>query len=189
MRPEYFNREYKINGYTFFMNKHGLVYVPENKKDFETFLKILFDNTKNPTSEQKENYELILEYPFLLPKNRWDRGLQITSDFAFDFSWTEIDAMPKGWFKAFGKQMLEELKRFIVEKRPGFLYEYTITDIKEKYGSLRWYDNGTLEGMYNIINKYEELSLSTCIICGKEGTIDNSECWITPLCKYHRKNK
>ena len=54
--------------------------------------------------------------------------------------------------------------------------------IKEKYGSLRWYDSGgNIEIMREIIPKYEEESLHTCICCGKLAT-KISKGWISPYC-------
>ena len=64
--------------------------------------------------------------------------------------------------------------------------EYYLMQIKEKYGGLRWYDNGFpqegFEEYRNWINKYEELSFKTCINCGKSA-IGFTKGWITPLCK------
>ena len=185
-RPSYFNKVKTIGGHKFYMNDQGRLYVPENEENFEVFLWSLFKKIKNPTEEQILNYQIIKEYPFLLPKNRWDKGLSIDKDYGFDFTWTEINSMPRGWFLAFGKQMLEELKAFFMSKDPEFIYKYMIVDIKEKYGSLRWYDNGMPEGGYNIINKYERLSEKTCIVCGKRGSIDHKVYWLEPLCKKHR---
>ena len=56
-----------------------------------------------------------------------------------------------------------------------------ITDIKEKYGTLRWYDNGNTGSGYDIISKYARLSEDTCIKCGKPAT-HMTEGWIMPLC-------
>ena len=49
------------------------------------------------------------------------------------------------------------------------LKEYRILEIKEKYGTLRWYDNGspTMSKINDIIDYYEDLSMCYCINCGK----------------------
>jgi hypothetical protein len=180
-RPEYFNIEHVVNNYTFYKNEQDRVYVPENEEDFNKFIKVLFDSITNPTEEQINNYNFILKYPFLLPKNRWDKGLSIDGDYGFDFTYNEIETMPSGWMKAFGQQMLDEIRDFMLKTKPEFLYQYMITDIKEKYGGLRWYDYGTPKGMYEIINKYEKLSYEICIKCGVPAT-HMTEGWIMPLC-------
>lgn len=94
-------------------------------------------------------------------------------------SYTEWDAMPARWNKAFGKQYLKELKKQL--KKDKMLYKFRIVDLKEKYGTLRLYCNYGSEELYNIINKYESLSWNTCIKCGKPAT-KYSEGWICPYC-------
>lgn len=96
-------------------------------------------------------------------------------------SYTELDAMEPGWRKAFGIQMCKEIKTEL--KKHKFLYKYRISQIKEKFGALRWYDNGIPKDckVYDIINKYEEVSSRTCGICGKPAT-KISKGWIYPYC-------
>lgn len=181
-------KEILIDGYTFYQNEQGRFLVPETKEEFNNFTRVLFNTIKDPTELQIENYRLIKEFPFLLPKNRWDKCLSFEPDYGFDFTWTEIDSMPKGWFIAFGMKMINEIKEWFLKERPNFLYEYMITDIKEKYGSLRWYDYGAISGTYEIISKYEKLSEITCIVCGKPATMISSG-WISPYCEKHGEDK
>ena len=61
--------------------------------------------------------------------------------------------MPEGWRKIFGIQMCKEIKRALLEDGRKKLYKYRITQIKEKFGSLRWYDscgNEETDGLINI---------------------------------------
>lgn len=111
----------------------------------------------------KENKKLIEEFPFLLPRNRWSGQV----DPNYDYTYTELDAMPYGWRKAFGLEMCKELKEELI--KCNYLNDYRITDIKEKYGSLRWYDNGypASSKIAEIIYKYEMMSEDVCINCGK----------------------
>lgn len=123
----------------------------------------------------EENKKLIEKYPFLLPRNRWTD--EVSED--YDYSYTEMDAMPGGWRIAFGDAMLEELAAALGD----YAKEYRITQIKEKYGGLRWYDNGapTHCGHYGVINKYESMSYHICIECGAAAT-KVSTGWISPYC-------
>lgn len=122
------------------------------------------------------NKKLIERYPFLMPRNRWTG--EAPED--FDYSYTELDAMPDGWRKAFGEQMCEEIREELV--RVGYLEKYRIAQIKEKYGSLRWYDFGATERILReIIPKYTRLSKRTCIMCGAPAT-KMSTGWISPYC-------
>ena len=94
-------------------------------------------------------------------------------------TYTELDAMAPGWRKAFGKQLCDELKTQL--KKDHYLYKYRITQIKEKWGYLHWYDNGHSQAVYDIISKYEDISWNTCIHCGKPATKITSG-WIYPYC-------
>ncbi len=126
-----------------------------------------------------ENKALIEEFPFLLPRNRWTD--KVPDD--YDFSYTELDNMPDGWRSAFGLQMCRELKEIL--KKAGALTDYRITDIKEKYATLRWYDNGVpvkAEKEYLAWqSKFVKLSQSTCIKCGEKAT-KTSVGYIAPYC-------
>lgn len=94
---------------------------------------------------------------------------------------TELDAMEPGWRKAFGIQMCKEIKKEL--KKYNFLYKYRIVQIKEKFGELRWYDSGIPENskIWDITEKYSEISRKTCIHCGKPAT-KISTGWISPYC-------
>lgn len=142
---------------------------------------------------KEENRELCERYPFLIPWNRFS-GMLITEaqhggywpgnpkDIPdYDYEYTELDEMPCGWKKAFGKQMCEEIRNALIED--GDLDRYRVVQCKEKYGSLCWYDNGVRVGSYvhDIIRKYERISERTCIVCGKPATQVTTG-WISPFC-------
>ena len=125
---------------------------------------------------KEKNKELVEKYPFLMPHNRWTD--HIPED--YDYSYTELDAMPDGWRKAFGERMCEEIREELV--RADYLHGYRIAQIKEKYGTLRWYDFGCTERLlHEIISKYEKMSARTCIRCGDPAT-KISTGWISPYC-------
>lgn len=104
---------------------------------------------------------------------------QILDRILFISTWTELDAMEPGWRKAFGIQMCEELKQQL--KKDHYLYKYRITQIKEKWGYLHWYDEGSSREVQDIISKYENISWNTCIMCGKPATKITAG-WISPYC-------
>ena len=131
-----------------------------------------------------ENKRLCKRYPFLRPRNRFDDIIMWEHPkwdwrYARPYEWTELDAMPDGWRKAFGKQMCEEIRNALIEE--NYLYKYRIVQIKEKYGSLRWYDWASSKKVQDIIDKYEEISARTCICCGRPAT-KISKGWISPFC-------
>lgn len=95
-------------------------------------------------------------------------------------TYTELDAMPEGWRRAFGMDMIEELRKQL--KSEGQLYKHRITDIKEKFGGLRYYVAAASRAVYDIISKYEDISYTTCICCGKPARYITSG-WICPYCE------
>ena len=101
-------------------------------------------------------------------------------------TYTELDDMPTGWRKAFGIDLCKELKTEL--KKHKYLRKYRITQIKEKFGGLRWYDNSNTKEGYNIIQKYEHISFNTCINCGKPATYVSAG-WISPYCDNCKDNK
>lgn len=146
---------------------------------------------------RRQNRELCERYPFLIPRNRWS-GMRITEaqnggywpgdpeavpDPPYDYEYTELDEMPDGWRIAFGEQLCEELKNELLEAGgEKALNDYMITQIKEKYGYLRWYDDGCTERWFReILPRYEHLSERTCIRCGKPATLISAG-WISPWC-------
>lgn len=135
------------------------------------------------TREQLKNWILVNKYPFLLPKywNADTMSYEVRKD--YDYTWTELDEMPDGWRKSFGEMMCEEIKEELIKY--NCLDEYLIIQIKEKFGQLRWYDNGTPIGcnVSRIIDKYSVLSENICIICGKPDVPITKNGWISPYCK------
>lgn len=127
-----------------------------------------------------KNFILCKKYPFLRVRNVWTKK-------KYGYSSTELDMLPKGWKKRFGLNICKELNElFKKSKIKNFDKKYFISQIKEKYGTLRWYDNGVPEDIYKeyscVINKYEKLSGKVCINCGKDAIMRNLNSWYEPLC-------
>lgn len=126
----------------------------------------------------KENKKLLKKYPFLLPKNDWTG--KVMED--YDYSWTLLDEVPKGWRISIMSLFLEELRKELIKF--NFLDKYFIIQIKEKFGELRWYDAGYPEGskVNDIIEIYSYLSGHICICCGKPDVPMINDRWISPFC-------
>ena len=151
----------------------------------------LFKNLFHKYSEKekkiiKENKKLIKEFPFLLPKNRFNGRVS----YDYDYTYTELDDMPEGWRNTFGIEMCEKIKKCLL--KADYLNKYRITQIKEKWGTLRWYDMGVpisiSEEYYNIINYYEDKSMLVCLDCGKP-TKYVTKGWIEYMCDDCLTNK
>lgn len=114
---------------------------------------------------------LCWKYPFLKGWNKKNKLFH---------TWCYYYAIPKGWRKSFGisliKEIADSLKRHDIK-----LSDYVISDIKEKWGVLHWYDCGAPVEVHKIIHKYEEISMYTCITCGRPATVRTTG-WISPYC-------
>ena len=118
-----------------------------------------------------------------------ENNKQLCSKFPFlklddEYNYTWLDSLDSGWRTAFGDKMCEELLDIL--KKSNYVDKYKITQIKEKYGSLRWYDCGVPSDIFNEylewLNKYENLSSKTCICCGNYAQVVTRG-WIQPYCK------
>lgn len=84
----------------------------------------------------EQNKKLVEAFPFLLPRNRWTD--EVIED--YDYTWTELDAMPEGWRKLFSEHMCAEIAAIL--KKANYLDKQC----------------------------YEILSERTCIVCGAPAT-------------------
>lgn len=104
-------------------------------------------------------------------------------------SMTWYDEIPDGWRKAFGIQMVEDLRDVLLKASQidniDWLLAYHIDDIKEKWGYLHWYadiPSSVYDDYCTWEDKYTELSYKTCIICGKPAE-GYTKGWVMPICK------
>lgn len=59
---------------------------------------------------------------------------------------------------------------------------YQFVQIKEKFGGLRVYDNGSDDVVAGIILLAETLSYTTCEVCGSPGCVCHAGNWFKTLC-------
>lgn len=112
-----------------------------------------------------ENNKLIEKYPFL----------KIDGESKYNM----LDDMPEGWRKAFGEKFCDELYELV--KKADLLNKFRIVQIKEKFGALRVYSNTYTDDILDLFNRYELLSETICIECGKPATKITLG-WISPYC-------
>jgi len=63
--------------------------------------------------------------------------------------------------------------------------EYKIDQIKEKFGSLRYYVSGAGEEGYELISETEAVSAHICEECGEPGTLKGRNGWLSTRCEEH----
>ena len=117
--------------------------------------------------------ELIERYPWLRVCSLYKKGEFIDG--------TMLDYMPKGWRAAFGEQMCEEINNEILTWDKTEREQFHVAQIKEKWGGLRFYVSHGSKKLYEIIDKYEQMSKFICIDCGAPATKMSTR-WISPYC-------
>lgn len=125
------------------------------------------------------NFFFLLKYPFMKERNVWSGRF-------LGYAYTLYEHIPSGWRKAFGNDLLKDIKRAGKKSRKR-LHKHLSwrkmiiwTDIKEKYGTLRLYASAT-EEIYDVLEHYESISDKYCINCGKSAKYMTSG-YIVPLC-------
>ena len=153
-------------------------------------------NVKTPDYIKQRNRELCEKYPFLVPHNRFSgksildcRGKDGEEGYwpgnpedhpEYDYEYTELDDMPDGWRIAFGEQMCQDIMDALEDSNT--VKSYGIDQIKEKFGFLCWYDHGGTKKIRDeIVPKYEDMSIRTCISCGQPAEYVSGG-WISPWC-------
>lgn len=92
-----------------------------------------------------------------------------------------------GWFKII-YELSKELEAEIL-KLPESEREYTCaSQVKEKYGILRFYMHSETDEMSYLIREAEQKSSITCEICGKEGELRGFG-WLRTVCEEHSQGE
>ena len=123
-----------------------------------------------------KNFFLCTKYPFL-KYHDWTGGF-----IGYKFTW--YDEIPEGWRIAFGRQFLKDLVNALREdKIPKYKWRKALYfgEIKEKWGRLT-ISASTTHSVYDVLNKYEDLSMKYCIHCGKTVSY-RTKGWVTFICK------
>lgn len=125
---------------------------------------------------QEYRQEMTNKYPWLALHDARTKN-------PMDAIWAEY--MPQGWWWSFGEQMCEELDQLIHKYNMEDFYY--ICQVKEKYGELRWYDEGFSSDGWDEycewLKKYENMSWETCAICGEPATYTEVG-WVLPVCEH-----
>lgn len=88
-----------------------------------------------------------------------------------------------GWYQLI-YDCLQEVEEFCNKNKIDTSILH-VSQVKEKYASLRIYFENYINEIDDIVNKYEELSVSICEICGEPGTIKINRGWWRCLCEKH----
>lgn len=110
------------------------------------------------------NREIVSRYPEIFRELRW-----------FDFS------CDKGW-----NDLIDKLCQAIMQEchEQGWTPPVA-TQVKEKFGELRFYTGPTTYEIYDIIDRATVLSRHICEVCGQPGEARSDNGWIRTTCDLH----
>jgi hypothetical protein len=111
----------------------------------------------------EKNAELVAKYPKIFAEHYEGR---------FDFECGD------GWF-----ELIDNLCSLLMIDET---LTPVATQVKEKFGTLRFYVNEATDYQYELIDRANTLSQNTCEVCGAPGTADYKRSWIKTLCEEHR---
>jgi len=90
----------------------------------------------------------------------------------------------KGLSADFIKERAEEFMRQPLQEVPAEIPQVTLDQVKEKFGTLRFYYTGGDDYIRGLVSMAESMSGVTCETCGKPGT-QTSGGWIKTACVEH----
>lgn len=64
----------------------------------------------------------------------------------------------------------------------------TAEQVKEKFGTLRFYVDNATDIQYKFIDEAERKSRITCEVCSAPGKLDTNRSWLKTLCDIHKNN-
>ncbi|NMA85002.1 MAG: hypothetical protein GX962_14195 [Epulopiscium sp.] len=70
----------------------------------------------------------------------------------------------------------------IYKKNNVDITDFKINQIKEKYGTLRFYAISSLGEVHDLISEYEDKSKELCCECGEIGSLHEKHGWSQTLC-------
>jgi hypothetical protein len=73
----------------------------------------------------------------------------------------------------------------LTKKKIAEGYGYRASQVKEKFGTLRFYMSFETDEMSDLIDLAEKVSAETCEICGKPGITRGFLAWVQTLCAWH----
>jgi hypothetical protein len=105
---------------------------------------------------------------------------------AGDFEDFEKDA--QAWKQDYKDDMRERMLIEEPRKLPKPVPQVTLDQVKEKFGTLRFYYTGGDDYISGLVSMAESMSGCTCEVCGNPGkTVGGG--WLTTVCKEHAEAK
>lgn len=100
----------------------------------------------------------------------------------------KFDDYLKGYQEHYKEEKREELLKADFRNVTPIIEQVTVDQVKEKFGTLRFYYTGGDEHISGMVRMAESMSAVTCEECGVPGK-QTSGGWIRTLCDEHAKNR
>jgi len=81
------------------------------------------------------------------------------------------------------QEMIDDARRLMDEEAEKIP---VVSQVKEKFGGLRFYVYGATDEQYGMIRLAEAMSYKVCEVCGSRGKPNRDGGWISTRCKEHR---
>lgn len=118
----------------------------------------------------------IHKYKLKIALMQYYNSLTDTPDHRLCFSLFGVEC-GKGWYK-----LITPIVKEITKVNKELKTNIHIHQIKEKYGTLRFYSSGN-DKIFDMIDKAEDKSWNVCEVCGTEKDIVHTMGWITTYCR------
>ena len=94
-----------------------------------------------------------------------------------------------GWFNIIN-HLCQNIQHYLnwKNKDTEAVPQVTVDQVKEKFGTLRFYYSGGDDTIDGMVRMAESMSGTTCEMCGNIGE-SSSEGWIKVLCETHREER
>ncbi len=87
------------------------------------------------------------------------------------------------------RALSQEVEAIIVAMPEKERKKFRVQQVKEKFGTLRFYMGIAHDGIRAAIDKAEAASAVTCESCGKPGCMRNNEGWFSVMCDEHQAER
>jgi hypothetical protein len=91
-----------------------------------------------------------------------------------------------GWIEARRKELLEETPEWKKPRKP--VPQVVAAQVKEKFGTLRFYYDGGDDVIQGMVRMAESMSAVMCEDCGAPGRLREGS-WVRTLCDHHYENE
>jgi len=94
-----------------------------------------------------------------------------------------------GWFNILN-QLCMQIQGHIdwQNRETEVIPQVVATQVKQKYGTLRFYYSGGDEVIDGMVRMAEAMSAVTCEVCGDVGKVRNDNAWVYTSCDKHSQN-